>query len=234
MSEVTNNAPLTEEEQRLANVVEFEELLKSVKRVDTSKLLKSYIQKSDFYTAPASTRYHNAKRGGLLEHSLNVYHIMHEKLTNKSTVLGGCDPTVTEDSIILTSLLHDLGKARFYKETTKNQKTYDKDKVAAAEKWQVKHDNQGDFIWETVPFYEVDDQFPLEHAAKAIYIAAYCDVKLLPAEACAINWHMGFSSCTEPGARATLSNALRMFPALVNAIMEADMEATYILEKEPE
>ena len=35
--------------------------------------LLSWLQKSDFFTAPASTKYHGAYEGGLCEHSMDVY-----------------------------------------------------------------------------------------------------------------------------------------------------------------
>lgn len=53
-------------------VEKFEKLLTSVKREGMDRLLE-FIRKSDFYKAPASTRFHSCHEGGLLEHSLNVY-----------------------------------------------------------------------------------------------------------------------------------------------------------------
>ena len=53
---------------------EFIELLKSTNRDGIDKLL-AWIEKSDFYKAPASTRFHGSYEGGLLEHSLNVYKV---------------------------------------------------------------------------------------------------------------------------------------------------------------
>ena len=51
---------------------EFIELLRSTKREGIENLL-NFLEKSDFYTAPASTRFHGNYDGGLLDHSLNVY-----------------------------------------------------------------------------------------------------------------------------------------------------------------
>ena len=58
---------------------EFIELLKSTNREGMDKLL-AWIEKSDFYKAPASTRFHGSYEGGLLEHSLNVYKVLKQKL----------------------------------------------------------------------------------------------------------------------------------------------------------
>ena len=48
----------------------------NIKREGADKLLE-FLQKSDFFTAPSSTRYHGAYEGGLVQHSVNVYHCLH-------------------------------------------------------------------------------------------------------------------------------------------------------------
>ena len=60
---------------------EFEQLLLSTKREGMDKLL-NFIRKSDFYKAPASTRFHSCHERGLLEHSMNVYKCLKEKKNN--------------------------------------------------------------------------------------------------------------------------------------------------------
>ena len=45
----------------------------NITRDGADKLLDFLENKSDFFTAPASTRFHGACEGGLLRHSLNVY-----------------------------------------------------------------------------------------------------------------------------------------------------------------
>ena len=54
---------------------EFLMLLRSVNREGMDELI-NFIEKSDFFKAPASTRFHGSNEGGLLEHSLNVYKIL--------------------------------------------------------------------------------------------------------------------------------------------------------------
>ena len=84
----------------------FYDLLKSTKREGIEDLI-AYMQKHHFEDAPCSTKYHLAEPGGLLKHSLNVYDLM-VKL-NESLKAN-----VPRDSIILCSLLHDLGKMGDY------------------------------------------------------------------------------------------------------------------------
>lgn len=120
------------------------------------------------------------------------------------------------------ALLHDLRKANFYTEGTKNQKTYDTEKVAAAENWQRKHDSQGDYIWETFKTYQI----PLGHGEKSVMLIQ-CYIRLTMAEVMAICWHMGFSE--EKANYTAIGQAMEKYP-IVPAIHEADLEASKILE----
>ena len=94
-----------------------------VQRDGKDKLMAYIRDKSDFYTAPASTKFHLSCEGGLLQHSLNVYDCLIAK--KESPVWKDIMATVPEESIIIMSLLHDLCKTNFYIGTTKNQKTYE-------------------------------------------------------------------------------------------------------------
>lgn len=205
------------------NIKLFEELLGSVQREGIDKLL-AYIRKSDFYTAPASTRFHMACEGGLLQHSLNVYNCLVAK--RQSPIWKKVMEEISNESLIIMALLHDLCKTKFYTTGFKNQKTYDPEKVAAAPSNQVKHDNLGDFIWETVPSYEIDDQFPLGHGEKSV-IMINLFMRLRPEETFAIRWHMGFSE--EKSQYNAMGAAMEKYP-IVLALYEADLEATKLLE----
>lgn len=206
------------------NIERFEALLKSVQRDGMDKLIR-YIQKNtDFYKAPASTRFHLACEGGLLQHSLNVYYCLVAK--RDSPIWKDVLKEIPDDSLILIALLHDLCKTNFYVEGTKNQKTYDAEKVAAAESWQRKHDAQGDFIWETVKSYQVEDQLPLGHGEKSVMLVQ-CYIRLTMQEVMAIRWHMGFSE--EKVNYNAVGAAMEKYP-IVLAVHEADLEASKILE----
>lgn len=206
------------------NIEKFEKLLSTVRRDGVEKLLH-YIQKNtDFYKAPASTKFHLACAGGLLQHSLNVYECLIAK--RESSVWKDVLKDIPDESLIIIALLHDLCKANFYTEGTKNQKTYEPEKVAAAEAWQRKHDAQGDFIWETVKTYQVDDQLPLGHGEKSVMLIQ-CYIRLTMQEVMAIRWHMGFSEAKENW--NMLGSAMEKYP-IVLAIHEADLEASKILE----
>ena len=208
------------------NISRFEQLLSSVQRDGIDKLMR-YIKKStDFYKSPASTRFHLACEGGLLQHSLNVYNCLTAK--RESPIWKDVLKDIPAESFILIALLHDLCKANTYVEGTKNQKTYDPEKVASAENWQVKHDAQGDFIWETVKTYQVDDQLPLGHGEKSVMLIQ-CYIRLSMQEVMAIRWHMGFSETKEN--HGTLGQAMDKYPVIL-ALYEADMEASKILEAE--
>ena len=177
---------------------EFLELLRKVNRDGINELIE-FIQKTDFFKAPASTRFHGDHEGGLVEHSIKVYEILKHKVeTNIEPI------KVSEESLIIIALLHDLCKANFYKVDYRNAKN------ALG-------------VWEKVPYYTVDDTIPYGHGEKSVMmITEY--MKLTSEEKYCIRWHMGF---TEPKEQyTTLGLAYKKYP-LALLTHEADLEATY-------
>lgn len=129
-----------------------------------SKELLDWIMKTDFFTAPASTKFHCACESGLVMHSVSVYNTLVEKHYD--------DETDSMESFAICALLHDLCKAQFYKVSTRN----------------VKNDETGQ--WEKVPYYSIEDSFPYGHGEKSVFlIERFMRLKL--DEAMAIRWHMG-------------------------------------------
>lgn len=199
------------------NITRFESLLLSTERDGIDKLL-DFIRQSDFYTAPASTKYHSCHEGGLLEHSLNVYDCLKAKAD--SPIWKEIISKVGEDTLILTALLHDLCKTNFYIVEYRNKKVYSANGS--------KIDSNGRYDWESVPAYTVDDKYPYGHGEKSVMMIDSF-IRLKPIEKYTIRWHMGF---TEPKENWNyLTASIKMYP-LVLAIHEADLEATYLLEKE--
>ena len=173
---------------------------------DGSEALLDWLEnKSDFFTAPASTRFHLAKEGGLVEHSINVF----ERLV--SITNGIVDTDFRQETITLCSLLHDVCKANFYAVEHRNAK-----------------DENG--VWQKVPYYTVKDQLPYGHGEKSVYIISGF-MRLSRAEAMAIRWHMGGFDDSVKGGSYALSEALERFP-LALYLHTADMWATYLDEKQ--
>lgn len=196
-------------------ITQFEYLLTSTNREGMDSLLR-FIQKSDFYSAPASTRYHSCHEGGLLEHSLFVY----ECMENMRMESPWNEFDIPKESVIISALLHDVCKTYFYGTELKNKKIYSDDGS--------KMDSNGRYDWQTVPSYVVNDLYPYGHGEKSVMMIENF-IKLEPAERYAIRWHMGF---TEPKENwNTLSAAIRKYP-LVLMIHTADLMASYLLEKE--
>ena len=180
---------------------EFIELLRSTKRDGIEDLI-NFIEKTDFFTAPASTRFHGDYEGGLLEHSMKVYDIFKHKA--KNNVMG---MEWSDDTLIIMALLHDICKVNFYKVDYRNAKN-----------------ERGE--WEKVPYYTVDDTIPYGHGEKSVMmITEY--IKLTPEEKYAIRWHMGF---TEPKEQYnTIGSAFKRYPIAL-LLHEADLEATYFYD----
>ena len=205
----------------------YESLLKSTNRDGIDKLIE-FIRKSDFYTAPASTRFHNCHEGGLLEHSLNVFDCLYNKVKSTDVFKNALSDSAKEfwdtddfeKTIVIVALLHDLCKMFMYEVEMKNKKIYSDHGS--------KKDNQGRYDWESVPGYTVNDRVPYGHGEKSVMMIEQF-ITLTKEERFAIRWHMGF---TEPKENwNTLNAAIRMYP-LILAVHEADLEATYMLEKE--
>ena len=169
--------------------------------------LKNYLLRSDFFTAPASTRYHCAYEGGLCEHSINVYRRL---LANVKMQFGEeWESKVSHESVAVCGLLHDLCKIDFYKLDYRN----------------VKENGE----WQRKPYFTREEALPFGHGEKSVYIAGGF-IKLTREEAMAINWHMGGFDTRVRGGDYSVSDAYRMFPLAV-LLHAADLEATYIDEK---
>jgi len=179
---------------------------KNIKREGADKLLDYLLSSaSDFFTAPASAKYHNSFTGGLLAHSLNVYDCLADYMARKR-VKDIYMIEYSDESIAIASLLHDLCKINCYKTSFRNVK-----------------DEYG--TWQKVPFFEFDDKLPYGHGEKSVYIISGY-MRLTRDEAFAIRYHMGFSGTDDP---RNVGDALSMFP-LAAALTFADMEASYFLE----
>ena len=175
----------------------------NIHREGADRLLE-WLQTTDFFTAPASTRYHCACPAGLVMHSINVYEVMMEKHFDPET-----DNT---ESFALCALLHDVCKAQFYKVSSRN----------------VKNERTGQ--WEKVPYYVIEDAFPYGHGEKSVFLIERF-VRLKPAEATAIRWHMGGFDDAARGGNFSISVAYDKYPIAVKLHL-ADLEATYLREKE--
>lgn len=200
-------------------------------RPGLSNLLSWLEEKTDFFTAPCSTRYHLSEIGGLCAHSLNVYYRLRAIFLSEKQRREGDDATLTaeeESTIALVALLHDVCKYNVYHPIYRNQKTYDAAKVAAAEPYQVKEDPNGRFVWETVPGFAYEENFPYGHGEKSVFIINRC-VKLTVDEALAIRWHMGFSDTDFKAGGYNVGAAFERCPLAVLLHM-ADLQATYLDE----
>lgn len=172
-----------------------------VKREGAAALLE-WLQHTDFFTAPASTRYHCACPGGLVRHSVSVY----------KTMLRWFDPAVDNaESFAVCALLHDICKANFYKQSTRNVKNAETGK------------------WEQCPYYCIEDQFPYGHGEKSVFLIERF-LRLRTSEAMAIRWHMGGFDAAARGGCTAISQAYEKYPLAVKLHL-ADFESTYLHEK---
>lgn len=191
------------------------QLLRSVDRDGIEGIVDYLEKKSDFFTAPASTKYHLSCEGGLARHSLNVYYRLLALVTmQKDTyrALSEEEYIKMQGSIALVALLHDVCKTNFYKSSTRN----------------VKNEKTGQ--WEKVPCYTIQNDFPMGHGEKSLYIVSSY-IKLTRAEALAIRWHMGPYDDAAKGGSFDMRAAFEKCP-LATLLHAADMLAANLDETE--
>lgn len=185
----------------------------NIHRDGADKLL-AWLQTTDFFTAPASTKHHGAHEGGLCEHSVNVFHrLEHNLLNDDFKIHFDHNPEYPgAESVAICGLLHDVCKVNFYTVSTRN----------------VKNEETGQ--WEKQSFYKIDDQLPYGHGEKSVYIISGF-MRLTREEAMAIHWHMGGFDDAVKGGSYAISGAFDKFPLALMLHM-ADLEATYLDESE--
>lgn len=171
---------------------------------DGIDVLLDRIQDSDFFIAPCSTKFHLNYRGGLCEHSLNVYDTL-----LKLCCVFNVDINSNIETITIVSLFHDYCKADFYKQVIKP----------------VKEGTQ----WVQKTVYEISDELPLGHGEKSLYLISRC-IDLTNEEACAIRWHMSAFDNAFKGGEQSFNTASERFD-LVSLLSCADLLATRLLEK---
>jgi len=175
-----------------------------IKRDGIDNLL-NWLETTDFFTCPASTKYHLCEEGGLCAHSINVY----ERLVRLCDAEWGEDG-YNKESVAIVALFHDLCKTNIYKVEMRN----------------VKENGE----WVQKPYYTVDDPLPYGHGEKSVYMLNGF-IKLSREEAMAINWHMGGLDVRVQGGSYEYSKAYQKYPLALLAHL-ADMQATFIDEND--
>jgi len=189
---------------------EFLKIFDTYIKRDGAKHLREYLLKSDFFVAPASTRYHCAFEGGLCEHSINTYKRL---LYFVQKEYGeNWENHFSHETVAICGLLHDLCKIDFYKVDYRN----------------VKENGE----WVKRPYYARDEVLPFGHGEKSVYIANSF-IRLTREEAMAINWHMGGFDMRVRGGDGSISEAYCKFPLAV-FLHISDLTSTYIDEKRGE
>ena len=182
-----------------------------IRRPGSQRLLE-YLQSpaSDFFEAPASTRFHGVYKGGLVDHSLNVYDCLNDYLSRERVKrVYGLDQ-ISDETIAVVALLHDLCKINVYHPGKRNVKI------------------NGE--WQSVDTFEYHDALPYGHGEKSVYMITGF-MRLSRDESFAIRYHMGFSSGNDDP--RSIGYTFEHFP-LAFALSTADMEATYFLESSGE
>lgn len=176
--------------------------IEHIRRPGSADLLAWLANETDFFTAPASTKHHLAYTGGLVEHSLNVFRALHERVP-----LRECTETNME-TVAIVALLHDICKANYYH-------------------YEPIRRNPGPEL--EMPKYIVKDAFPFGHGEKSCFLIQRF-MQLTDEEALAIRWHMGAYDDAARGGSRGLNEAMKLYQ-LVYELHAADMRATHSMER---
>ncbi len=174
---------------------------------DGAEELLNYLEKTDFFTAPASARQHSNFEGGLCLHSINVYKRFKRLIEDEYG--PNWQEKISPESVAIIALLHDICKTNFYVVEYRN--------VKIEENW-VKR-----------PFYKIEDTLPYGHGEKSVYMISGF-MRLTREEAMAINWHMGAFDERVRNNSNMLKNVFYRYPAAFLFHL-ADYMATYLDEK---
>lgn len=205
---------LTKEEIE-RNKEHFKNLVKQIKRENVKfDELFDALEKSDFYYAPASSKYHGNFEGGLVAHSLYVYYNLVDLVKMKQIT------AIDNDSILIAALFHDISKTNYYEKTYKNKKVYKENGS--------KRDAGGAFDWEVEEGYvvkDIDNRLIYgSHEQNAEYIISKY-IPLTREESVAILNHMGGMS--NDSVRETAPTVYGKYPLAV-LLHLADMLSVYI------
>lgn len=207
------------DEQIEKNKEEYISLLRSSGKDNIETLITWLTSKSDFFTAPSSSSYHSNYKGGLCEHSLNVYKVakkLQEHILPMATKFADPVGSFTDSELLISCLLHDLCKVNFYAETEKL--------------WKDEEAPYGQ-QWKKYIAYKIDDKFPLGHGEKSMFIAQNF-IKLTGNECLAIRWHMHFfspASDLDMNIHYAFQSAVEQFP-IVSVVAQADTIASFMIE----
>ena len=181
-----------------------------IHREGIDKLVK-YLEESDFFEAPASTRYHGSYAGGLVQHCIDVYNALHDEL---AFIYGDNYLAMySEESIAIVSLFHDLCKIGRYVAGTKREKD------PVTNQW---YDKPG--------FFYNKEAFEMGHGAASVYTVQKF-IQLEDFEAQAIFWHMGAYDISNYMNLDGLGSAYEK-NTLSFALHRADMMATYVTDNQ--
>lgn len=173
------------------------------------------LEELGFFVAPASSKFHLSCKGGLLEHSMNVYNaamMIREQAVKTKPEL---EEQLPLDSVAICTLLHDVCKTDIYKEGILSRKN-------------------ADGYWEKYLGFQVDYNagLPLGHGEKSVIMLLSWGLELKPEEMLAIRWHMTAWDLPmqSPEHKESL-NAAKAKTPLVSLVQLADGFATGLLER---
>ena len=197
---------------------------------DSARALLEWIAQTDFFEAPASTRYHNSFKGGLCDHSLNVYNRLIKNLEAEygkdfcKNEIYQSECRLNLGGLALIALCHDLCKCQYYEIAYRNEKEYRSNGS--------KHDEKGNFEWVVKEYYTTNPKFNFGHGSKSVFLVQNFITGISLDEALPIRFHMmGREYPGRDFSEDEAFSSMNEFP-LVLFLATADLQATYLDERQ--
>jgi len=197
----------------MGNKDKFCDLLRKTERKGIEHVIEK-LTELGFFEAPASTKFHGAYEGGLVEHSLNVYVQALYLVKVEKKIRPDID--IDDNSVAIAALLHDVCKSDIY---------------IKEQKWRKDANNK----WESYEAYGHDYKktLPVGHGEKSVIRLLQWGLELTDDEIMAIRWHMGHFDLSDYMEAKTSFNTSCDLSPLAAIISAADWLASRITENKP-
>jgi hypothetical protein len=219
------------------------EVSNCVTRDGVNDLVSYLLTETDFFKAPASSKYHGAVEEGLIMHSLTVLDVMNE-------LKEYLNMDVSKESMVICGLFHDVCKINFYilddemaspaqlrylQDLCEENKVHmppKSERTKAYASLAINDLKSGRGLPKFRPSYRVKDTMPMGHGEKSVYIINKF-MALSDEEALAIRWHLGGF---DPGIQFAYPSGIPYKQAvlghkLVTLLSASDSIASYLVDE---
>lgn len=206
-ADIVSNTGWTSEQKKMF----IESSLRATGRDGIEKII-DFLNQSDFYNAPSSQNNHSNYAGGLTDHSILVMSAALRFRENLIAMNSTLEEKLPIESIVISTLLHDVCKTGFYRQT-------------------VRHRKGENGLWESYIGYDINDMLPIGHGEKSVIMLLNFGLDMTMDEMLAIRYHMGAwdGAMLTNDLKYSYYKAIDQCP-LITLVQLADVSASLLFE----